>query len=132
MSTFGGTKLHCSCKWDCLIRRTSRWPASNRPKSFCASQQGRRALVTRLTFERKRVTGVEIFWGGRTHRILAGCEVIMSLGAMNTPKVLMQSGIGDETQLRPFGIPVVEHVQLAETEFQVHAVIACVWECSES
>src|SRR5262249_34343041 len=42
MSTSGGTKLHCSCKWACLIRRTSRWPASNRPKSFCASQQGRK------------------------------------------------------------------------------------------
>ena len=35
------------------------------------------ALVTRLTFEGKRVTGVEIFWDGRTHRIRAGREVIM-------------------------------------------------------
>src|SRR6476619_1573929 len=55
------------------------------------------ALVTRLTFEGKSVTGVEIFWDGRTHHIRAAREVIMSLGAMNTPKVLMQSGIGDET-----------------------------------
>jgi choline dehydrogenase-like flavoprotein len=68
------------------------------------------ALVTRLTFEGKRATGVEISWDGRTHRIGAGREVIMSLGAINIPKVLMQSGIGDETELQRFGIPVVQHL----------------------
>ena len=89
------------------------------------------ALVTRLTFEGKRATGVEIFRGGRTHRIRAGLEVIMSLGAMNTPKVLMQSGIGDETELRRFGIPVVQHLSGVGHGFQDHPVVACVWECSE-
>src|SRR5262247_1197584 len=89
------------------------------------------ALVTRLRFEGKRVTGVEIFWHGRTHRIRAGREVIISLGAINTPKVLMQSGIGDETELRRFGIPLVQHLPGVGNGFQDHPVIACVWECSE-
>jgi choline dehydrogenase len=89
------------------------------------------ALVTRLTFEGKRATGVEIFWSGRTHRIRAGLEVIVSLGAMNTPKVLMQSGIGDETELQRFGIPVVQHLPGIGRGFQDHPVVACVWECSE-
>src|SRR5499427_8072313 len=89
------------------------------------------ALVTRLTFEGKRATGVAIFWDGRTHRIRAGREVIMSLGAMNTPKVLMQSGIGDETELRRFGIPVVQHLPGVGNGFQDHPAAACVWECSE-
>src|SRR5215468_6746077 len=88
-------------------------------------------LVTRLTFERKRVTGVEIFWDGRTHRIRAGREVIMSLGAINTPKVLMQSGIGDETELQRFGIPVVQHLPGVGRGFQDHPAAGCVWECSE-
>jgi choline dehydrogenase len=89
------------------------------------------ALVTRLTFEGKRATGVEISWDGRTHRIGAGREVIMSLGAINTPKVLMQSGIGDETELQRFGIPVVQHLPGVGRGFQDHPVVACVWECSE-
>jgi choline dehydrogenase len=89
------------------------------------------ALVTRLTFEGKRVTEVEIFWAGRTHRIRAGREVIMSLGAINTPKVLIQSGIGDQTELRRFGIPVVQHLPGVGHEFQDHPAVACVWECSE-
>jgi choline dehydrogenase len=89
------------------------------------------ALVTRLTFEGKRATGVEISWNGRTHRICADREVIMSLGAMNTPKVLMQSGIGDETVLRRFGIPLVQHLPGVGHGFQDHPVAVCVWECSE-
>jgi hypothetical protein len=54
------------------------------------------ALVTRLTFDGKRATGVEITYDGKTHRIAAGIEVILSLGAIQTPKVLMQSGLGDQ------------------------------------
>ena len=41
--------------------------------------------------------------------IHAGREEILSLGAIHTPKVLMQSGVGDQTELRRFGIPVVQH-----------------------
>src|SRR5262249_48808644 len=89
------------------------------------------ALVTSLTFISKRVTGVEIFWDGRTHRIRAGRELIMSLGAINTPKVLMQSGIGDETELRRFGIPVVQDLPGVGHGFQDHPAAGCVWECSE-
>src|SRR5215472_2857602 len=61
------------------------------------------ASVTRLTFEGSRTTGVEISYEGSTRRIRAGREVILSLGAINTPKVLMQSGIGDQAELRRFG-----------------------------
>ena len=41
------------------------------------------ALVTRLTFEGERATGVEISYNGSTHRIRAGLEVVLSLGAIH-------------------------------------------------
>ena len=109
------------------VFRSYVFPYMDRPNVTVLSH----ALVTRLTFDGKRATGVEIFWDGRTHRIRAGREVIMSLGAMNTPKVLMQSGIGDETELQHFGIPVVQHLPGVGRGFQDHPVVACVWECSE-
>jgi choline dehydrogenase len=90
------------------------------------------ALVTRLTFERMRVSGVEIFHGGRNHRIGASQEVILSLGAINTPKVLMQSGIGDEAELRRFGIAVIQHLPGVGKNFQDHAAFDCVWEYREA
>jgi choline dehydrogenase len=52
-------------------------------------------LVTRVVFEGKRAVGVKFLRGGQSHRIVAGHEIVLSLGAANTLKVLMQSGIGD-------------------------------------
>jgi choline dehydrogenase len=78
------------------------------------------ALVTRLTFEGKRATGVEISYNGSTYRIRAGLEIVLSLGAIHTPKVLMQSGIGDQAELRRFGIPVVQHLPGVGQNFQDH------------
>jgi choline dehydrogenase len=71
------------------------------------------ALVTRLTFEpfqRNRVTGVQFSRHGNLHQVRAKSEVVLSLGAIHTPKVLMQSGIGDRTELQRHGIPVVQHL----------------------
>src|SRR5262249_34639982 len=90
------------------------------------------ALVTRLTFEGHRTTGVEISYQGSTRRVRAGREVILSLGAMNTPKVLMQAGIGDQKELRRFGIPVVQHLPGVGHGFQDHPGFCCLWGCSES
>src|SRR5215468_1146492 len=78
------------------------------------------ALVTRLTFEGNRTTGVEISYEGSTRRIRAGREVILSLGAIHTPKVLMQSGIGDQAERRRFGIPVVQRLPGVGLGFQDH------------
>jgi choline dehydrogenase len=86
------------------------------------------ALVTRLTFEGSRTTGVEISYQGKTHRIRAELEVVLSLGAINTPKVLMQSGIGDEVELRRFGIVALQHLPGVGRNFQDHVAFDCVWE----
>jgi len=90
-----------------------------------------RALVTRLTFDGKRVTGVEIDYQGAIRRIGAGSEVILSLGAIHTPKVLMQSGIADEHELHGVGIPIVEHLPGVGQNFQDHVGFNCVWENRE-
>jgi choline dehydrogenase len=90
------------------------------------------ALVTRLTFEGNRTTGVEISYEGSIRRIRAGREVILSLGAIHTPKVLLQSGIGDQAELRHFGIPVVQDLPGVGQGFQDHPAFCCLWDCSES
>src|SRR5215467_14651335 len=90
------------------------------------------ALVTRLTFEGSRTTGVEISYQGSIRRIRAGREVVLSLGAIHTPKVLMQSGIGDQAELNHFGIPVIQHLPGVGVGFQDHPGVCCLWECSDS
>ena len=90
------------------------------------------ALVTRVTFEGKRATGVECIYEGKTYRIGAGLEVVLSLGAINTPKVLMQSGIGSQAQLQRLGIPVVHHLPGVGRNFEDHFWVGCIWEYPQS
>ena len=89
------------------------------------------ALVARLTFDGKRATGIEFGYEGKIHRIGARCEVVLSLGAMHTPKVLMLSGIGDAAELRRLGIPLIQHLPGVGQNFQDHFGIGCIWEYNE-
>jgi choline dehydrogenase len=86
------------------------------------------AVVRRLVFDANRVTGVEVGYQGQIHTLSASCEVVLSLGAVQTPKVLMQSGVGDETQLRRFGIPLRQHLPGVGRNYHDHTGFNCVWE----
>ncbi|HMS96224.1 MAG TPA: GMC family oxidoreductase N-terminal domain-containing protein [Tabrizicola sp.] len=67
-----------------------------------------RALVTRVLIEDGRAVGVEYRQGGATKVLRAKGEVILSGGAINSPQLLMLSGIGPGTDLQGLGIPVVQ------------------------
>jgi choline dehydrogenase len=71
---------------------------------------------------------VECIYNGKTRRISAGHEVVLSLGAIHTPKVLMPTGIGDEVELQRLGIPLVLHLPGVGQNFQDHPGIGCIWE----
>jgi choline dehydrogenase len=85
------------------------------------------ALVTRLILDGKRVRGVEAVIDGQPRQFLAYCETVLSLGAINTPKVLMQSGIGPEDELGSHGIPVVQHLPGVGRNHQDHIAFGCTW-----
>ena len=106
------------------VFRTYAFPYMDRPNLTVLT----RALVTRLILDRKRAIGVEIEYQGKIRRINAGLEAVLSLGAIHTPKVLMQSGIGDQAELERLGIPGVQHLPGVGQNFQDHFGIGCVWE----
>ena len=118
--------------FDLLIRdgkrqslfRSYAFPYMDRPNLTVLTH----ALVTRLTLENKRATGVEIAYDGKVRRITAGLEVVLSLGAIHTPKVLMLSGIGDRVEIQRLGIPLVQHLPGVGLNFQNHLAVGCVWE----
>lgn len=85
-------------------------------------------LVSRLLFDGQRVVGVEALRDGKTQRYQAGHEVILSLGAINTPKVLMQSGIGPEQELRRHGIALRQHLPGVGANHQDHVSFAAIFE----
>lgn len=106
------------------IFRSYTYPLMDRPNLTVLTE----ALVTRVVFDANRATGVQIRYRGSTLVVGAECEVVLSLGAIHTPKVLMHSGIGDEGQLHAFGIPVRQHLPGVGRNFQDHVAIHCVWQ----
>ncbi len=64
------------------------------------------ALTTRVVIEGGRAVGVEYVRGGRVMTARANREVVLCGGVINSPQVLMLSGIGDPDALRALGIEV--------------------------
>ena len=85
------------------------------------------AEVTRLLIEGKRAVGVEYQQDGQTHQVCADREVIVSAGALQSPKLLMLSGIGPAEQLRKHGIPVVVDLPGVGQNLQDHVQVPFVF-----
>ena len=79
-----------------------------------------RALATRILFEGHRAVGVEYLKGGALRQARAERELILAGGAINSPQLLMLSGIGDADQLRPIGIDVTLHLPGVGANLQDH------------
>jgi len=63
-----------------------------------------RARALRIVLDRDRATGVDYFDGAQVVRIHARQEVLLSAGAIDSPRLLMLSGIGDPVQLESHGL----------------------------
>ncbi len=66
-----------------------------------------RCLARRILFDGKRAVGVEIQRGDRIEKVVARKEVILAASSINSPKLLMVSGIGPKQELKKHGIEVL-------------------------
>nr|ASF79657.1 glucose oxidase [Mythimna separata] len=74
------------------------------------------SVVTRVLFDGDRAYGVEYIDENCIKRTVnATKEVILSAGALNSPKILMYSGVGPREVLEPLGIPVLEDLPVGKT-----------------
>ncbi len=85
----------------------------------------------RVLFDGHRATGVEIEHAGSIFRVMASTEVVISTGAINTPKLLMLSGLGDRGELSRHGIPLVRHLSGVGRNLQDHVSFGCTWQYRE-
>ncbi|WP_223446181.1 GMC family oxidoreductase [Pseudomonas sp. BF-R-19] len=81
-------------------------------------------LVQRVQFEGTRAVGVECVSGGKTLRYNARYEVILSAGALESPRLLQLSGVGDREHLSGLGIDVVVHNPNVGRNMQEHLLYA--------
>ncbi|MBI3675373.1 MAG: choline dehydrogenase [Proteobacteria bacterium] len=89
------------------------------------------AHVTRLLFEGKRAVGVEFARKKNKVQVRAGREILLCGGAVNTPQVLLLSGIGDSETLKRFDIPLVVDLKGVGKNLQDHLDCSIQYECSQ-
>jgi choline dehydrogenase len=83
------------------------------------------ALASRLLFQGDRCTGVEYLSDGRRHTVHARHEVVVSGGAIQSPKLLMLSGIGAPEQLAEVGVPTRVSLPGVGENFTDHPLVIC-------
>jgi choline dehydrogenase len=90
------------------------------------------AHVLRLTFEGRRATGVVYRTGnGQSVTVRAQREVVLTAGALASPKLLEVSGVGDGERLRALGVPVVHDAPDVGENFHDHLEIIAHGRCRE-
>jgi choline dehydrogenase-like flavoprotein len=91
-------------------------PALSRPNLKVETH----AHATRILFEGKRAVGVEFMQNGSLRQVLARQEVVLSAGAVASPKILQLSGIGDGALLQQHGVDVIHHLPGVGENLQDH------------
>ena len=109
------------------LRRGARWSAASaylRPALRRHNVRlARGAHVARIRLEGGRAVGVEVIVRGHTKLVRAEREVLVCAGVINSPQLLMLSGIGEGDALTQFGIPVV--ADLPGVGRNLHDHLAC-------
>ena len=112
-----------------------RWSTA---KSFLRPARGRanlsvvtRAQVTSLVFDGKRVTGVNYRRGHARNTASASAEVILSAGAINSPQILQNSGVGDPAWLQQAGIDTRHALPGVGKNLQDHLQIRLVFKTNK-
>lgn len=85
------------------------------------------ALVRRVVLEGTRCTGVEYDWQGQRHTTLAGREVVLCAGAIQSPQLLELSGIGDPARLQAAGIQPTHALPAVGEHMSDHLQVRCAY-----
>jgi choline dehydrogenase len=117
------------------IRDGRRWsaykafirPVENRPNLTIMTE----AHVQKVVLEGRTATGIEVIHKGQRRTFAAAREVIVSAGAINSPQILMLSGIGPRAELGRHGIAVVHESAGVGENLQDHFYIHTGWRTTE-
>jgi choline dehydrogenase len=90
-----------------------------------------RAFVTHLLLEKKRAVGVTYLQDGQSQAANAKREVILCGGAVNSPQLLLLSGIGPADQLQALSIHVIEDLPGVGHNLQDHLTIPVSYGCTQ-
>ena len=122
-------------RYDFNISGGQRWSTA---RAFLDPVRGRpnlevvtRAHATRIAFAGDRVVAVEASVRGRPRRFAVDGEVLLCGGTVNSPQLLMLSGVGEADALRRLGIPVVADLPGVGRNLQDHVLVRVEHACTQ-
>ena len=132
---FNGPEQDGVGRYDFTIRNGKRWsasfaflrPALKRPNLAVLTH----ALTERVLVKNGRAIGVEVSHNGSSRRIRAEIEVILAAGTVNSPQLLLLSGIGPPSEIKPHGITPVHDLPGVGKNLQDHVDCVMSWECTK-
>src|SRR6185503_9695441 len=83
--------------------------------------------ATRIVFEGRRAVGINYLRDGKPETARASRQIVLSGGVIDSPKLLMLSGIGPADHLKSLGIPVIADVPGVGRNFQDHLKLSIRW-----
>ncbi len=125
-----GLGRYDSTKWNgrrCSAAVAYLHPAAHRPNLTIETG----AVVQRVDIEGNRASGLTYSKGGQMISVHAAREVILCGGSINSPQMLMLSGIGPEEELRSHGIKVRSHLPGVGQNLQDHVDLIMQWHCTK-
>lgn len=86
------------------------------------------ARVHKAVLSKQQCQGIVYEQEGKLYQVKARREVILSGGTIESPRVLMLSGIGDRAQLQKIGVPVVHHLPGVGKNLHDHTLLPVIYE----
>ena len=128
---YNGEKQEGFGSFERTVWKGRRWSAANaylRPALKSLNVKLVRGLVQRIILSEKRAIGIELE-GSKVIR--ARREVVLAASVINSPKLLMLSGIGPAEQLKKLGIPIVTNRPAVGKNLQDHLELYVQYSCSQ-
>ena len=130
---FNGKNQEGVSRYEHTIRGSKRCSAA---RGYLHPALGRKNLhtetdvtVDRIVFEGKKAVGISYMKNGNSHTVYADKEVILSAGALNSPQILLRSGVGAADEIKPHGIEMVHELAGVGKNLQDHLGVVSQFEC---
>ena len=132
---FNGKTQEGVSRYEHTIRGSKRCSAA---RGYLHPALGRKNLhtetdvtVERVEFDGKKAVGVTFLKKGKSVTVHANKEVILSAGALNSPQILLRSGVGPADEIKPHGLEMVHELKGVGQNLQDHLGVVSQFECTQ-
>lgn len=130
---FNGKRQEGVSRYEHTMRGSKRCSAA---RGYLHPALGRKNLhtetdvtVDRVEFDGKKAVGVTFIKGDKSVTVRANKEVILSAGAINSPQILLRSGVGPADEIKPHGLEMVHELAGVGQNLQDHLGVVSQFEC---